>query len=52
MSVIPFCALESLAELHAARPLELAAVRSQCFLMKIGMSENALKRWVFICALE
>jgi hypothetical protein len=31
--------------------LGLAAVRSQCLLMKMGMSEKALKRWVLICAL-
>lgn len=29
-----------------------AAVRSQCLLMNMGMSEKALKRWVLICALE
>lgn len=28
-----------------------AAVKSQWRLMKIGMSEKALKRWVLICAL-
>lgn len=28
-----------------------AAVRSQWRLMKMGMSEKALKRWVLICAL-
>lgn len=30
----------------------VAAVRSQCFLMKMGISENALKRWILICALQ
>lgn len=28
-----------------------AAVRSQCLFMKMGISEKARKRWVFICAL-
>lgn len=28
-----------------------AAVRSQCLFRNIGMSENARKRWVLICAL-
>jgi hypothetical protein len=32
--------------------LGFAAVRSQCLLMKMGMSEKARKRWVLICALE
>jgi hypothetical protein len=31
--------------------LEFAAVRSQCLLMKIGMSLKALKRCILICAL-
>lgn len=31
--------------------LGFVAVRSQCLLMKMGMSENALKRWVLIWAL-
>lgn len=31
--------------------LGFAAVRSQCRLMKIGMSEKARKRWVLIFAL-
>lgn len=30
----------------------LAEVRSQCFLMNMGMSEKARKRWVFIWALD
>lgn len=29
-----------------------AAVKSQCLLIKIGMSEKARKRWVLICALR
>jgi hypothetical protein len=32
--------------------LGLAAVRSQCLFMKMGMSEKARKRWVLICALN
>jgi len=32
--------------------LGFAAVRSQCLLMKRGMSLNALKRCILICALE
>lgn len=32
--------------------LELTAVKSQCFFMNTGMSENARKRWILICALE
>lgn len=31
---------------------ELAAVRSQCLLRNIGMSENALKRWILIWELN
>lgn len=32
--------------------LGFAAVRSQCLLMKRGMSEKARKRWVLIWALD
>lgn len=51
--VMPAWALLDLPAAPLAMALfAFAAVRSQCFLMKMGMSEKALKRWVLICALD
>lgn len=52
MFAIPSCSLDTLdAKSPVTMLLGLAAVRSQCFLMKSGISENALNRCTFICAL-
>lgn len=49
---IPSCSLDTLdAESPVMMLLGLAAVRSQCFLMNSGISENALNRCILICAL-
>lgn len=53
MVEIPSSALHAFVVLAGAELLmALAAVRSQCFLMNIGMSENALNRWILTCELE
>jgi hypothetical protein len=52
MFAILSCSLDALdAESPVIMLLGLAAVRSQCFLMKSGISENALNRCTLICAL-
>jgi hypothetical protein len=52
MLAIPSCSSDILdAESPVIMLLGLAAVRSQCFLMKSGISENALNRCTLICAL-
>lgn len=53
MFAIPSCSLLGIldAESPVTMLLGLAAVRSQCFLMKSGISENARNRCTLICAL-